>query len=320
VLRAGAGSQGSGAAGGQAPGEERRLGVLGWPVAHSRSPQIHNAALRAVGLERWRYQLLPVPPPLLEPTVRALGAAGFRGANVTIPHKAAGARIADELSEPARQIGAVNTLLLEPDGRISAENTDAPGLIAALPSSPRGKTALVLGAGGSARAAAWALLDAGAAEVLVWNRTPARAQELSAQIGAKPVAAPLPADLLVNCTPAGMNAGVPSPHAPPHAQSAGAQARSARLQARSTGVLSPSASAHDLKPLPIQADEVSMFGCVVDFAYAPAETPLIRAARRAGMPVVDGWELLVQQAALSFERFTGLRAPADVMRAAARGS
>ena len=107
------------------------LGVCGWPVAHSRSPQMQNAALAAVGLDDWRYLRLPLPPELFEETVRALPAAGFRGVNVTIPHKHAALALADEMTVAAQAIGAANTLTFE-DGRIQADNTDAPGLIAAI--------------------------------------------------------------------------------------------------------------------------------------------------------------------------------------------
>src|SRR5271154_5773740 len=137
-----------------------RLGVLGWPVAHSRSPAIHNAALGSLGMTDWRYQRLPVPPRLFGETTRSLGASGFVGANVTIPHKHAALELADEASEAARAIGAANTLMFAPDGTIAAENTDAPGLIAALDASPRDMRVQILGAGGSARAAAWALRQA----------------------------------------------------------------------------------------------------------------------------------------------------------------
>lgn len=260
-----------------------RLGVLGWPVAHSRSPQMMRAALDATGLGVWRYQLLPVPPELFADTVRALPQAGFRGANVTIPHKQAALAIADRASASALAIGAANTLIFEDAGAIAAENTDAPALIAALPFPPEGRTALVLGAGGSARAAVWALLDAGLSEVRVWNRTPERAQSLCAELGAVPVDGAREADLLVHCTPSGMDGGL-------------------------TG----------FKALPLEADEISMFGCVVDFVYTDADTPLVSAARRLGVAVVDGLDLLVGQGALSFERFTGVTAPIEPMRAAAR--
>ena len=105
-----------------------RLGVLGWPVAHSRSPAMHNAALRAVGLSDWRYQRLPIAPELLLETVRALPGVGFAGANVTIPHKQAALALADEATDAARAIGAANTLTFAPGGAVAADNTDAPGL------------------------------------------------------------------------------------------------------------------------------------------------------------------------------------------------
>jgi shikimate dehydrogenase len=262
-----------------------RLGVLGWPVAHSRSPAMHNAALRAVGLSGWRYQLLPVPPDLFEETVRALQGAGFRGANVTIPHKEAALVLAGEATARARAIGAANTLTFADDGTIEADNTDAPALIAALPFSPSGRSALVLGAGGSARAAVWALLDAGAREVRVWNRTPERAIRLAEELGGVAVESATPGDLLVNCTSVGLDA-------PPS----------------------------EFKSLPLRADDLEGFRCVVDFVYSDEETELVRSARLRAMPVVDGLELLVAQGALSFERFTGRPAPLDVMRAAVRPS
>jgi shikimate dehydrogenase len=261
----------------------KRLGVLGWPVAHSRSPAIHRAALAALGLDGYSYQLLPVPPELFDETVRALGAAGFVGANVTIPHKEAALALADNATERARAIGAANTLTFA-DGAITADNTDAPGLIASLDESPRGKSAVVLGAGGSARAAAWALKDAGAADVLIHNRTPERAQRLAAELGVT-FAPELPraADLLVNCT--------------------------------SVGLSDADAS---LKATPIPADWISSFDCVVDLVYRSDDTPLIAAARELGKSVVDGLEILVQQGALSFEIWTQEAPPLQPMRDAAR--
>jgi shikimate dehydrogenase len=174
-------------------------GVLGFPVAHSRSPAMHNAAFRALGLD-WHYVRLPVPPERFGETVRALPASGYRGANVTIPHKLAALELADSASDAARAIGAANTLSFA-DGAIHADNTDAGGFLAALGESPRGRTAMVLGAGGAARAVVWALRDAGAAEVSVWNRTPERAREL----GARAVERPEPADIVVNATSVGLH-------------------------------------------------------------------------------------------------------------------
>ena len=172
----------------------KRFGVLGWPVAHSRSPQIHHAAYEALGLDGWRYQRLPVPPDAFEETVRALPGAGFDGANVTIPHKEAALALADSASPEAREIGAANTLTFEEDGTIAADNTDAPGFLAAIGTPPA--TALVLGAGGSARAVVWALKSAGA-DVAVLARTPR-------DIGGRNVDAPTDAEMLVNCTPLGL--------------------------------------------------------------------------------------------------------------------
>jgi shikimate dehydrogenase len=261
-----------------------RLGVVGWPVAHSRSPAMHNAALHAVGLSGWRYQLLPVPPDLFAETIPALPQSDFRGVNVTIPHKEAALALATDPTPRAAAIGAANTLIFEPGGRITAENTDAPGLIAALPFDPAGKTALVLGAGGSARAAVWALLDAGAHEVRVWNRSPERARTLTAELGGTPVDRAAPADLLVHCTASGLD---------------------------------PRQNA--FKTLPLGADDVNGYECVVDLVYTDTETPLVQAARARRVRVVDGRELLVRQGALSFQQFTGRAAPIESMRRAVDG-
>ncbi len=263
-----------------------RLGVLGWPVAHSRSPAMNNAALVELGLDGWRYQHLPVPPEAFAETVRALGAAGFRGANVTIPHKEAALALADEASERARAIGAANTLTFLPDGRIDADNTDAPGFVAALPRPPgAGERALVLGAGGSARAVVWALAQAGV-RVRVWNRTPARAERLAAQLGAAAVERGDEmgeADLLVNCTAVGLRS-----------------------------------ASNSFKELPLRAEEMRRYATVVDLVYRPDGTELIRAAARVGCRTVDGLEILVRQGALSLEAWTGLPAPLERMRQAAR--
>jgi shikimate dehydrogenase len=242
---------------------------------------MHNAALHAVGLAGWRYQVLPIPPELFGETVAALPTAGFRGVNVTIPHKRAALALATDPTERARAIGAANTLVFEPGGRIAADNTDAPGLIGALPFPPADRTALVLGAGGSARAAVWALRDAGAREVRVWNRTPERARALAGELGAVWAAHPEQADLLINCTASGLD-----PRDDP------------------------------FKQLPIDADDLARYECVVDLVYTETETSLVQAARARGAQVVDGRELLVRQGALSFELFTGRVAPIELMRRA----
>jgi len=201
---------------------------------------------------------------------------------VTIPHKEAALALADGATPRARAIGAANTLLFTPEGRIDADNTDAPGLVAALPEPPQGRTALVLGAGGSARAAAWALRDAGAADVAVWNRTPGRARALAADLGVRAVEHAEPADLLVNCTAVGLHGGDET-----------------------------------LKDLPVRADALTEYACVVDLVYRDGGTPLLAAAVRQGCAVVDGLEVLVRQGALSLEAFVGRPAPVAVMRRAA---
>jgi shikimate dehydrogenase len=189
----------------------------------------------------------------------------------------------------ARAIGASNTLVYRDDGAICADNTDGPALtetLAALPSpvtAPR--SALVLGAGGSARAALWALRDAGVAELTIWNRTAERAATLAAEFGARPVAgaqAAEPIELLVNCTAVELHGADP------------------------------------FAELPITPAQLAGCGALADYAYAGGETRLVAAARQAGVPAVDGLELLVVQGALAFERFTGQPAPRAVMRDAVR--
>jgi shikimate dehydrogenase len=241
---------------------------------------MHNAALAAVGLADWRYLRLPLPPELFEETVRALPAAGFRGVNVTIPHKHAALALADDVTAAARAIGAANTLTFE-GGRIHADNTDAPGLLAAIGEPVSGRSALVLGAGGAGRAAAWALHTAGA-RVTVWNRSAERAQELSRALGVRGVTIPEPAEILVNCTSVGL-----------HEED------------------------DPFKALPIEADELGAGSLVVDMVYRAGGTRLLEAARTRGARVVDGLEVLVAQGAASFERWTGMEAPHEAMRAAA---
>ncbi|HEU4656579.1 MAG TPA: shikimate dehydrogenase [Capillimicrobium sp.] len=255
-----------------------RLGVLGWPVAHSRSPAIHAAAFAALGLDGWRYQRLPVPPELLAETVVALPQAGFLGANVTVPHKEAALAVADEVSDAAREIGAVNTLTFDPERGIVGDNTDAPGLLDALPVDPAGRSALVLGAGGSARAVVWALRSAGA-DVAVHNRTAERARRLADELGVAVAERPRPADLLVNCTTVGLE---------------------------------------DPDATPIPPGEVAGYGAVVDLVYREGATALARIAAAAGLPVVDGLEILVRQGARSLTIWSGREAPLDAMRLAAR--
>ena len=223
-----------------------------------------------------------MPPDLLGEVLAGLPGAGFRGVNVTIPHKEAALGLATHPTQRAAAIGAANTLTFEDDGEVVADNTDAPGLIAALPTPVTGASAVVMGAGGSARAVVWALLDAGAASVSVWNRSPDRARRLCAELGGMPTETIAPADLLVNCTAVGLD------------------------------------GSDSLAGLPLSAEDLEGYGCVVDLVYTERGTALTRAARAVDRSVVDGLDLLVGQGALSFERFTGQAAPVAVMLAVAR--
>jgi len=298
---------------------------------------MHNAALQALGMEDWRYQALPVPEELFAETVRALGAAGFVGANVTIPHKQAALALADRASDAARAIGAANTLTFGPDGTIAAENTDAPGLIAALgqlAGLPAKPSALVLGAGGSARAAVWALKEAGAREVSVWNRTPERATKLARELAARAVSAPERADLLVNCTSVGLIGKIEGPDRSREtrafgagrfgdASEAGVSPIGPRFDQPASGRLRHSLERSASEPaglnqLGLTFDQVGEYPYVVDLVYRSDRTPLLVAARAHGAGTVDGLEILVAQGALSFELWTGREAPRDVMRRAAR--
>ncbi len=256
-----------------------RLGVCGWPVAHSRSPRMQNAALAHLGLDDWHYQALPLPPHLFTETVKALPRLNFRGVNVTIPHKEQALALADEATETARAIGAANTLTFLPSGAIGADNTDVQGLLDALPVDPAGMTALVLGAGGTARAVLYALKQAGAGEIHLWNRSPARAQALADEFGA--VVSAEPADIIVNCT--------------------------------SIGLENPGET---FKALPLRADEVGAGRSVVDMVYRHGGTLLLNTAKANGAEVVDGLEILVAQGAASLERWTGRTAPDKAMREA----
>jgi shikimate dehydrogenase len=278
------------------------VGVLGWPVSHSRSPAVHNAAFEALGLD-WRYELLPVEPERFEAFVRDLPDRGFAGANVTIPHKLRALELADRASDVARETGAANTLAFTEAG-IEADNTDVEGFLAALheraPQAPAGMDALVLGAGGAGRAVAYALVQGGAARVSVWNRHPERAarlvHDLSQAAGGIPLEAvgeaEIPhADLIVNATSVGMAA-------PPDEDDLKEVRR-------------------PIKELPISADVWGDRLVVVDLVYRQNGTPLARLARSRGAVFVDGLDVLVHQGAVSFRLWTGMEAPLGAMRSAA---
>lgn len=258
-----------------------KLAVLGHPVSHSRSPAMQNAALAALGLEDWSYRAIDAAPEAFEMTVKELAEVGYAGVNVTVPHKQAALALADEASEASQQIGAANTLVF--DGkRIEAHNTDADGLLASLPDPPRGQRALVLGAGGAARAVLWALLWEGA-RVAVWNRTPERAEAICAELGGEAVLAPRQEefDLIVNTSAAGLAGEDPFDH------------------------------------LPLRRDGFTEHQTVVDMVYGDHRSKLLKAAEGARAAVVEGIEILVQQGARSLEIWTGREPDLDVMRDAA---
>jgi shikimate dehydrogenase len=270
----------------------KRLAVLGHPVSHSRSPAMQNAALEALGLAgEWHYEAIDLEPDEFDRRTRALPSEGFVGVNVTIPHKEAALAIADEASDAARQIVAANTLSFA-DGRIAADNTDATGLLAALPLTRTLRAALVLGAGGSARAVVWALAGRGVA-VSVWNRTAERADELVRDLAAaegSPAAIGAEGarggdfDLIVNCTAIGMRDEDP------------------------------------FEQLPLDPERFGDELVVVDLVYAGWESRLVAEARSRGATAVDGLEVLVRQGAESLRIWTGMDPPLDVMREAARSA
>jgi shikimate dehydrogenase len=259
-------------------------GVLGYPVAHSRSPAMFTAAYAALGID-WRYVKLPVAAELFDQTVRALRGSGYAGANVTMPHKLLALALADEATEAARGAGAANTLTFREDGSIHADNTDVGGLLDALGQVP--SSALVLGAGGAARGAVWALHEAGAA-VSVWNRTPERAAQLATDLAVAATDSVSPADygLLVNATSIGLDANLSDERA--------------------------------LAALGLEDRDPPAVVCDLVYRAGGAATPLCAWAERGEARFVDGVEMLVRQGARSFEIWTGRAPPLDVMRAAAR--
>jgi len=262
----------------------KRLAVLGHPVSHSRSPAMQNAALEDLGLAReWSYEAIDVPVEQITEFIKGMAGEGFVGANVTVPHKHAALGASDDATPAAREIGAANTLNFGPGG-ILADNTDAPGLLDALGRSPRGKKALLLGAGGAGRAVLWALNGAGA-ETSVWNRTETRAAELVAALGGELDTNPDVAgfDLIVNASAAGLG------------------------------------GEGGITDLPIDPSGLRPGQTVVDMVYGDRPSSLLEAASSAGAATVDGLEILVRQGALSLKGWTGMDPSLDVMRRAARG-
>ncbi|WP_456236566.1 shikimate dehydrogenase [Algihabitans albus] len=258
-----------------------QAGVLGWPVRHSLSPRVHGYWLKHYDLAG-SYEHLPVPPEVFEAYVRALTLHGYVGANVTVPHKEAALALCDDLDTAARTIGAVNTLIFR-DGRIEGRNSDAFGFLESLRRAfPALRTssgpAVVLGAGGAARAVIYALKTVGAPEIRVLNRTVSRAERLAEELGPSVIAEPLAPEalrdavLLVNTTSLGMTG-------------------QSRLDL-------------DLLSLPPAS-------AVVDIVYKPLQTDLLRNAAAAGHPTMNGLGMLLHQARPGFEAWFGVSPDVD---------
>lgn len=256
----------------------RVAGIVGWPVGHSRSPRLHGYWLEKYGVDG-AYVPMAVPPGRLGEALRALPALGFAGANITIPHKEEALRVCDEVDREARRIGAVNTVSVGADGALHGSNTDACGFVeslrAALPDWRAEGAALVVGAGGAARALTVALLDAGYGEVRLCNRTDARAAALAREFGAPCMAAPWAdraaavggAALVANATAGGL-AGKPA--------------------------------------LDLPLDALAEDAVVADIVYTPLTTPLLAAAARRGARCVDGLGMLLHQARPGFAAWFGV--------------
>jgi shikimate dehydrogenase len=268
---------------------------MGWPVAHSLSPTMQNAAFAALGIE-WAYVPLPVRPEDVQHALKGLAALSFVGANVTIPHKQAVMRYMDELSEAARITGAVNTIHLH-DGKFFGYNTDASGFLNALleaKCNPKGMRVAVLGAGGAARAVVYSLARAGAASIVVLNRTAERGAFLVDDLAAVFPDSSLRFEALT-------------------LESLAALARKVDLVVNSTSVgMHP-----DIEACPWPA-EVPMPGQIIycDLVYNPLETVFLARARAAGAATIDGLGMLVHQGAFAFEKWTDQSAPIEVMRQA----
>jgi shikimate dehydrogenase len=264
-------------------GKARIAGIFGWPISHSRSPRLHGFWLQRHGIDGV-YVPLAVAPDNFATAFRALPALGFRGVNLTLPHKEAALAACDEVDPQARRIGAVNTVVVDDRGRLVGSNTDAFGFIENLRRSSawnaKSGPAVVLGAGGAARAIVVALLDAGVPELRLVNRTRGRAEALAAEFGRgvtvfeweKRSGALDGAALLTNTTTLGMQGHPPL--------------------------------ALDLARLPGDA-------VVNDIVYTPLQTPLLRDAAARGNPTVDGLGMLLYQAQPGFEKWFGVRPEVD---------
>lgn len=260
-------------------GAAKIAGVMGWPISHSLSPRLHGFWLDQYNIDG-AYLPLAVTPERFESAVRALPELGFKGANVTVPHKEAAFAAMDKLSETAKRLGAVNTIVIGNDGELHGDNTDGYGFMENLTAGGsrlelKGQTVVVLGAGGAARAIVAALCDAGVSEVRLVNRTRARAEALAEELGGAilPLAksdiseALNGAALLVNTTSLGMS---------------GHEALNI-----------------DLAPLPTNA-------LVTDIVYNPLDTPLLVQARKKGCQTINGIGMLLHQARPGFAAWFGV--------------
>lgn len=258
-------------------------GVMGWPVSHSRSPRLHGFWLERHDVDG-AYVPLAVPPGGIETALRALPVLGFRGVNLTVPHKEDALAICDELDPLARRIGAVNTIVVGADGRLIGSNTDAFGLVENLrrnsPWRSGSDPVVVLGAGGAARAACVALLDAGAGSIRLANRTQLRAEILAEELGAA-------------------------------VEVVGWEDRSGALDATALLVNTTTLGMTGQPSLEIDLSALPKSAVVYDIVYVPLETPLLAAARARGNPVVDGLGMLLYQAQPGFEAWFGVRPAVD---------
>ena len=265
----------------------RLIALLGDPVAHSLSPRFQNAAIRAAGLDAV-YAPLRVDAVAFDGLLTGLVGAGA-GGNVTLPHKSRAAGRLDVRTPAVERTGACNTFWVE-RGRLHGDNTDIEGFSAAARSligAPAGARALVLGAGGAARAAVWALLEARADSIHVLNRTPGRARSLRDALD-----------------PQGRRVVVPESR------------ESLRREGFDLVVNATSLGLHEADPPPLDLDLPARIGAVLDLTYRPGTTSWVQAARAAGVPAADGREMLIRQGAASFRRWFGTEPELAVMRAA----
>jgi shikimate dehydrogenase len=295
-------------------GQTQLVGLIGYPVEHSMSPAMQNAAFAATGLN-WRYVPLPVPPEQVEAAIRGLVALGFRGANVTVPHKQAARLALTRLYGPqavaphADALGAVNTLVVERSEKangeavVSGHNTDVAGFVGALQDGgfqPQDSSAVVVGAGGAARAVVFGLMAAKAREIVVLNRTPERAEALVSDLISAAEAAPPAIQAIPLTTEALVEA-----------------ARSARLLVNATPLGMWPRVDRSIWP---EGVPVPPHLTVFDLVYNPLETRLQQQARASGAAAIDGLGMLVRQGALAFELWTGQDAPLPLMRRACERS